>query len=112
MKKKTQEEGNERKRWNSAEKLRIVLAGLEPGGEVSDLCRRKGLSPALYYQWKRTLLGARANEASHPPSHSAEQQGQNCDQLFNTEEAVHGGAARKWFGFPTPTPRPSKATPL
>ena len=47
-----------RKRWSAAEKLRIVLAGLEPGVEVSDLCRREGLNPTLYYQWKRTLSGA------------------------------------------------------
>jgi transposase len=50
--------GGKRKRWNSAEKLRIVLEGMEPGVEVSDLCRREGLNPTMYYQWKRTLLGA------------------------------------------------------
>lgn len=47
-----------RRRWSAVEKLRIVLAGLEPGVEVSELCRREGLNPTLYYQWKRTLLGA------------------------------------------------------
>jgi transposase len=47
-----------RKRWTAAEKLRIVLAGMEPGVEVSDLCRREGLNPTMYYQWKRTLVGA------------------------------------------------------
>ena len=51
-------EGGKRKRWSSAEKLRIVLEGMEPGVEVSDLCRREGLNPTMYYQWKRTLLGA------------------------------------------------------
>jgi transposase-like protein len=35
-----------------------VLAGLEAGVEVSDLCRREALSPALYYQWKRKPLAA------------------------------------------------------
>ena len=47
-----------RKRWSAAEKLRIVLLGMEPGMEVSDVCRREGLNPTMYYQWKRTLLGA------------------------------------------------------
>jgi len=47
-----------RKRWSAAEKLRIVLEGLEPGVEVSDLCRRAGVNPTLYYQGKRILLGA------------------------------------------------------
>jgi len=47
-----------RKRRSAAEKLRIVLAGMEPGVEVSDLCRREGVNPTMYYQWKRQLLGA------------------------------------------------------
>ena len=42
----------------AAEKLRIVLLGMEPGVEVSDVCRREGLNPTMYYQWKRTLRGA------------------------------------------------------
>ena len=28
-----------RRRWKAADKLRIVLAGMESGVEVSDLCR-------------------------------------------------------------------------
>jgi len=47
-----------KRRWSAADKLRIVLAGSELGVEVSDLCRREGLSPALYYNWKRALLGS------------------------------------------------------
>jgi transposase-like protein len=31
---------------------------MEPGVEISDLCRREGLNPTMYYQWKRTLVGA------------------------------------------------------
>jgi len=38
-----------RRRWTAAEKLRIVLAGMQPGVEVSELCRREGLHPTLYY---------------------------------------------------------------
>ena len=38
--------GNGKRRsWNAADKLRIVLAGMEPDVEVSDLCRREGLNP-------------------------------------------------------------------
>ena len=47
-----------RKRWSAAEKLRIVLSGMEPGVEVSELCRQEGLNPTMYYTWKRILLGA------------------------------------------------------
>ena len=41
-----------------ADKLRIVLAGMEPNVEVSDLCRREGLNPVQYYAWKKQLLGS------------------------------------------------------
>lgn len=47
-----------RRRWSAKEKLRIVLAGMEPNVEVSDVCRREGVNPTMYYTWKRTLLGA------------------------------------------------------
>lgn len=47
-----------RRKWSAAEKLRIVLRGIEPGVDVADLCRREGLAQAQYYQWKRVLLGA------------------------------------------------------
>ena len=63
MKSKKPVEGTtngKRKRWSAAEKLRIVLAGMEPGVEISDLCRREGVNPTMYYQWKRQLLGAAA----------------------------------------------------
>jgi transposase len=47
-----------RRKWSAAEKLRIVLAGMQPGVEVSDLCRREGLNPVQFYAWKKQLLGS------------------------------------------------------
>ena len=35
------ERKKKRRRWSAADKLRIVLAGLEPDVEVSELCRRE-----------------------------------------------------------------------
>src|SRR5258707_13603213 len=52
--------GNGRRKWSAEEKLRIVLAGMQPGVEVSDLCRREGLNPVQYYAWKKQLLGSAA----------------------------------------------------
>lgn len=46
-----------RHRWSAAEKLRIVLAGLQ-GAEVSELCRREGLNPTMYYAWKKKLMSS------------------------------------------------------
>ncbi len=47
-----------RRAWAAADKLRIVLAGMEPDVEVSDLCRREPLNPVQFYAWKKQLLGA------------------------------------------------------
>ena len=47
-----------RKKWTAAEKLRIVLASMQPGVEVSELCRREGVNPTQFYDWKKRLLGS------------------------------------------------------
>jgi transposase len=47
-----------RKKWTSEEKLRIVLLGMQPSVEVSELCRREGLSANLFYLWKKQLLSS------------------------------------------------------
>ena len=47
-----------RRSWSAKEKLRIVLTGLESGVEVSELCRREGISPTQFYNWKSQLLGS------------------------------------------------------
>jgi len=44
-----------RKRWKSADKLRIVLTGMDTGVEISELCRREGVHPTQYYTWKKQL---------------------------------------------------------
>jgi transposase len=49
-----------RRKWSAAEKLRIVLAGMQPGVEVADLCRREGINPVQFYAWKKQLWGAAA----------------------------------------------------
>jgi len=51
-------ENRKRRQWSAAEKLRIVLAGMQPGVEVSDLCRREGLNPVQFYAWRKQLLGS------------------------------------------------------
>ena len=53
-------ERKKRKRWSAEDKLRIVLAGIESGTEISELCRREGINPTQYYAWKKTLLSGAA----------------------------------------------------
>ena len=47
--------GSKRRSWTSKEKMRIVLAGMSGDIEVSELCRREGISPTQYYSWKKQL---------------------------------------------------------
>jgi transposase len=51
-------EKRKRKKWSASEKMRIVLAGLEPGVEISELCRREGIQPTQYYNWKNQLVSS------------------------------------------------------
>lgn len=53
-------ERKKRKRWSAEDKLRIVLAGIESGTEISERCRREGINPTQYYSWKKTLLSGAA----------------------------------------------------
>lgn len=48
-------EFNGRRKWSAAEKLRIVMAGVQ-AGDIAELCRREGINPTQYYGWKKQLL--------------------------------------------------------
>jgi transposase len=45
-----------RRKWTAQEKLRIVLTCMQPGVEVSEVCRGEGIKPTMYYTWKKKLL--------------------------------------------------------
>ena len=49
---------SKRRKWSAEEKLRIVLAGMQPGVEVSDLCRQEGINPTMFYYWKKKPLSS------------------------------------------------------
>ena len=50
-----------RRRFSSEEKIRIVLEGLRGEFPVTELCRREGISSALYYRWSKAFLDAGKN---------------------------------------------------
>jgi transposase len=56
-----------RKKWTAAEKLRIVLTSMQPGVEVSALCRREGINPTQFYEWKKRLQGSAAEVFDKKP---------------------------------------------
>ncbi len=47
-----------RRKWVAGEKLRIVLTCMQPGVDVSEVCRREGINPTMYYTGKKKQLSS------------------------------------------------------
>lgn len=47
-----------RRKFTAEEKIRIVLEGLRGEASISDLCRREGIHPTMYYKWSKAFLEA------------------------------------------------------
>ena len=54
-----------RRRWSTAEKVRLVEEAMQPGQSVSYVARRAGIAPSQLFAWKRRMLegGAAAVQA-------------------------------------------------
>ena len=50
-----------RRKFSAEEKIRIVLEGLRGEVPVTDLCRREGIAPTMYYRWSKDFLDAGKN---------------------------------------------------
>ncbi|MEI4235164.1 transposase [Roseovarius sp. D22-M7] len=49
-------DGGRRRRWSSAEKLRIVEATLDGSESISAVARRNGVAPNLMYLWRKLMV--------------------------------------------------------
>ena len=49
---------NTRKKYNSEEKIRIVLEGLRGEEGIATICRREGINANLYYKWSKEFMEA------------------------------------------------------
>jgi len=47
-----------RRKYSAEEKIRIVLEGLRGEQSITDLCRKEGIHPAIYYKWSKAFLEA------------------------------------------------------
>jgi len=47
-----------RRHYSAEEKVRIVLEGFRREARVSELCRREGIKPAVYYAWLKEFMEA------------------------------------------------------
>ena len=45
-----------RRRWPTAEKIRLVEETMQPGMSVSYVARRSGVAPSLLFNWRRRML--------------------------------------------------------
>ena len=45
-----------RRKYTAEQKIKVVVEGLRGEIPVTELCRREGLSPAIYYQWSKAFL--------------------------------------------------------
>lgn len=59
-------DGGRRRRWSSAEKLRIVEETLGGRESISVVARHNGVAPNLLYRWRRLMLeGGKGGRGSH-----------------------------------------------
>lgn len=49
-------DGDRRRRWSAADKLRIVEETLDDRASISVVARRNGVAPNLLYRWRRLML--------------------------------------------------------
>jgi transposase len=47
-----------RRKYSAEEKIRIVLEGLRGERGITDLCRKEGIHPGIYYKWSKAFLEA------------------------------------------------------
>lgn len=76
---------NKRRKWTPAEKMRIVVTGMQPGVEISDLCRQEGIHATQYYTWKKQLLGSAERGFERPvtESRAARKKAEEVQRLKN-----------------------------
>lgn len=50
-----------RRKFSAEQKIRIVLEGLRGEIPISELARREGIAPSVYYRWSKAFLEAGKN---------------------------------------------------
>ena len=77
-----------RRKWAAADKLRIVLAGMQPNVEVSDLCRREGINPTQYYGWKKQLQSSASRIFDEAASKASVREERQATELRRLKDVV------------------------
>ena len=94
-----------RRKWTASEKLRIVLTCLQPGVEVSEVCRREGINPTMFYNWKKRLMASAGQVFDEKPKKRGaerERMERDLSRLKGRDRGDHGGepgAKKNVFGL-------------
>ena len=54
--------------WSPQDKLRIIEEARKGGLAVSQVCRRNGISPTLFYEWEKKMKDASLSSLKREPS--------------------------------------------
>ncbi len=60
-----------RRRFTAEEKIRIILEGLRGEIPVTELCRKEGIQPSIYYKWSKAFLDSGKNGLTRETSRDA-----------------------------------------
>lgn len=74
-----------RRKFSSEEKIRIVLEGLKGEESVSEICRREGIAPALYYRWSKDFIEAGKRRLNGDTVREANTDEVSCLRKENTD---------------------------
>ncbi len=81
-------EKRKRRRRKASEKLRIVLSGMQDEVEISELCRREGINPTMYYGWRKKLLSSATRIFDDTPKKEDAQQQRAERQLSRMKDVI------------------------
>ena len=80
---------NTSRKFNSEEKIRIILEGLRGEDSIANICRKEGIAPGIQYKWSKAFLetgkpqfnGDTIREASHSEVSDLRNENEQLKQL-------------------------------
>lgn len=78
-----------RRTWSPKEKLEVLLEAVA-GGNVAEVCRRRGISENMYYEWRHRLF-AKADLVfglTHPNHNRASTQIAKLEEQLRKKDSV------------------------
>ena len=83
-----------RRKYSDEEKIQIVLEGLRGEQRITDLCRKKGIHPGIYYKWRKAFLEAGKQRLTGDTIREA---GSKEVKDLKAEKIVFPRASADWF---------------